>query len=83
MSLQTSKAYLDQGAGSDKGKGKMLEYEVNHPNESNSDVSTPSLDSEFGVPVMRIPDVKKVLTSTNEKLRRLSRENGVMKKTVP
>ena len=51
-----------------KGKGKMLEYEVDHPNESDSDVSAHSLDNEFGVPIMRTPNVKKALTPTNEKL---------------
>ena len=39
-------------AGSDKGKGKMPEYEVDHHDESDSDVSARSLDSEFGVPIM-------------------------------
>ena len=45
---------------SDKGKGKMPEYEVEvHPDDSNSDDSAHSLDSEFGVPIMRTPRVKK------------------------
>ena len=58
---------------SDKGKGKMPEYEVEvHPDDSNSDDSALSLDSEFGVPIMRTPGVKKALTTTNEKLRRSS-----------
>ena len=49
----------------------MPEYEVEeHPDDSDSDYSAHSLDSEFGVPIMRIPGVKKALTSTNEKLRR-------------
>ena len=39
---------------------------------SDSDDSAHSLDSEFGVPIMRKPGVKKVLTTTNEKLRRSS-----------
>ena len=46
-------------AGSDKGKGKMPEYEVD---ENDSDVSARSLDSEFGVPIMRTPRVNKTLT---------------------
>ena len=59
---------------SDKGKGKMPEYEVEvHPDDRDSDDSARSLDSEFGVPIMRTPGVKKALTSTNEKLRRSSR----------
>ena len=47
----------------------MPEYKVDRPNDSYSNVSAPSLDSEFGVPIMRTPGVKKALTSTNEKLR--------------
>ena len=31
------------------------------------------LDSEFGIPIMQTPRVKKALTSANEKLRRSSR----------
>ena len=63
-------------AGSDKGKGKMPEYDVRHPDDSDSNVSAPSLDNEFGVPIMRPPRVKKVLTSANEKLCRSSREKN-------
>ena len=55
------------GVGLDKGKGKMPEYEVNHADESDSDVSAPSIDSVFGVPIMRTPVVQKVLTLANEK----------------
>ena len=62
-------------ARSDKGKGKMPEYEVDHTNESDSDVLARSLDNEFGVPIvrpetpnMRTLRVKKALTSANEKL---------------
>ena len=52
---------------SDKGKGKMPEYEVEvHLDDSNSDDSALSLDSEFGVPIMRTPGVKKALTTTKE-----------------
>ena len=40
------------------------------------DGSTPSLDSEFGVPIMRTPGVKKALSSASEKLRRSSREKN-------
>ena len=58
---------------SDKGKGKMPEYEVEELPDRDSDDSARSLDSEFGVPIMRTPGVKKALTSTNEKLRRSSR----------
>ena len=40
---------------SDKVKGKMPEYEVEvHPDDNNSDDSALSLDSEFGVPMLRI-----------------------------
>ena len=41
-----------------EGKGKMPEYEVDHPDDSDSDVSARSLDSEFGVPIMRTPGVR-------------------------
>ena len=52
----------------------MPEYEVEvHPDDSDSDDSACSLDSEFGVPIMRIPGVRKTFTSTNEKLCRSSR----------
>ena len=51
----------------------MPEYEVDHPDDNDSNVSARSLDNEFGVPIMRTPGVKKALTSTNEKLRRSSR----------
>ena len=47
------------------------EVEV-HPDDSNLDDSALSLDSEFGVPIMRTPRVKKALKTTNEKLRRSS-----------
>ena len=60
-------------AGLDKGKAKMPKYEVDHPKKSDSDVSAPSLDSEFGVPIMQTTAVKKMLTSENEKLWRSSR----------
>ena len=46
------------GTKSYKGKGKMREYEVDHPDDSDSDVSACSLDSEFGVPIMWTPGVK-------------------------
>ena len=47
----------------------MPEYEVEvHPDDSNSDDSAPSLDSEFCVPIIRTPEAKKALISTNEKL---------------
>ena len=46
----------------------MPEYEVVHPDDSDSDVSAPSLDSEFGVSIKLTPRVKKALTSANEKL---------------
>ena len=51
----------------------MPEYEVDHPDGSDSDASARSLDSEFGVPIMQTPIVKKGLTSANENLRRSSR----------
>ena len=46
----------------------MLEYEINQPDKSDSDESARSLDREFGVPIMRTPDVKKVPTLINKKL---------------
>ena len=52
----------------------MPEYEVEeHPDDQDSDDSARLLDSEFGVPIMCTPGVKKALKSTNEKLRRSSR----------
>ena len=51
--------------GLDKGKSKMPQYEDDHPENSDLDVTAPSIDSEFGIPIMRTPGVKKVLTSTN------------------
>ena len=63
---------------SDKGKGKMPKFVVDHLDESDSDVSVHSLESEFGVPIMQIPGVKKALTLTNEKLRRSSREKNLV-----
>ena len=60
----------------DKGKDKMLKYEVDHPDDNDSDVSAPSLDNEFGVPITQTPRVKKALTSANEKLRCSSREKN-------
>ena len=50
----------------DKGKGKMPEYEVDHPNESASDVSACSLDNEFGVGIMQTPGAKKAINSANK-----------------
>ena len=46
----------------------MPEYEV----DGDSDDSARSLDSEFGVPIMQTPRVKKAFISTNEKLRHSS-----------
>ena len=54
----------------------MLEYKVNHPNDSDSDVSASSLDGEFGVPIMRTLGVNKALTTFNKKLQRASREKN-------
>ena len=54
----------------------MPEYEVDHPDDSDSDILAPSLDNEFGVPIMRTPGVKNALTTTNEKLWRSSREKN-------
>ena len=51
----------------------MPEYEVDHLDNINSDVLALSLDSEFSLPIMRTPGVKKALTSANEKLHRSSR----------
>ena len=56
------------GAELDKVKDKMHEYEVDHLDDNDSDVSAPSLDSEFNVPIMQTPGVKNILTSENEKL---------------
>ena len=63
--------------GLDNGKGKMPEYKVDH-RDSDSDISAPSLDSEFGVPIMRTLGVKNVLTSANEKLRRTLRAKNLI-----
>ena len=60
------------GAKLHKGKGKMPEYEVNHPDNSDPDVLAPLLDSGFDVHITRTPGVKKALTSANEKLCRSS-----------
>ena len=51
----------------------MPEYDVDHTDDNDSDVSARSLDSDFGVSIMRTPRVKKALTSANEKLYRSSR----------
>ena len=65
----------------------MPEYEVNHPDESDSDMSTRSFDNDFGVPIVRTFGVKKAIKSANEKLRRSCREKNLVtwfvKKTVP
>ena len=51
----------------------MPEYEVDHPDYSDSDVSAHSLDNEFGVPIIQTSRVKNALTSANVKLHRSSR----------
>ena len=51
-----------------KGKAKMLEYEVDYSHESDVDGLAHSFDSDFGVPIMRTPGVKKDLATTNEKI---------------
>ena len=59
-----------------KGKGKMLEYEDDQFDDNRS---THSLDSDFGgfdLPIIRSPEVKKALTSANEKLRHSTREKN-------
>ena len=56
----------------------MLEFEVDHHDGNDSDGSTLSLDSEFGVPIMRTTRAKKVLTLASEKLRRTSREKNLV-----
>ena len=43
----------------DKGKGEMPEYEVDHLDESDSDISACSLDSEFWCTHYATPVVKK------------------------
>ena len=51
----------------------MPEYEIEElPDNRDSDDSASSLYSEFGVPIMWTPGVKKALTPTNKKLRRSS-----------
>ena len=45
----------------------MPEYEVDHPDGSDSDASARSLDSEFGVPIMQTPGIKKALISAKIK----------------
>ena len=45
----------------------MLEYEANHFDESDMDGLAHSIDTNFGVPIMRTPRVKKALVGTNEK----------------
>ena len=57
----------------DKGKAKMSEYE---DNRFDDDESTHSLDSEFEGLDIRTNGVKKALESTNEKLRRSTREKN-------
>ena len=52
----------------EKCKGRMPEYQFDHPYESDSDMSACSLDNEFGVPIMQTPGIKKTLASTNKKL---------------
>ena len=54
----------------------MPKYEVDHPDDSDSDLSAPSLDNEFGVPIMQTPDIKKALKSATEKHRRSSRKKN-------
>ena len=56
-----------------KGKAKMLEYEVDYSHESDVDGLAHSFDSDFGVPIMRTPGVKKDLATTNEKIWRWTR----------
>ena len=58
----------------DKGKDKMSGYE-----EPIDNASTHSLDSEFeglDIPIIQTDGVKKALKSTNEKLRRSTREKN-------
>jgi hypothetical protein len=47
---------------------KVYNFDNSASNESDLDMSPHSLDSEFGVPIMWTPRVKKVFASTNEKL---------------
>ena len=59
-----------------KAKAKMLEYEDDQFDDNRS---THSLDSDFGgfdLPIIRSPEVKKALTSANEKLRHSTREKN-------
>ena len=69
---------LQPWARSDKGKVKMPQYDVDHHDESHSDVSTRSLHSEFGVPIMQTLGLKKTLGAANEKFWCLSREKNVI-----
>ena len=58
----------------EKGKAKMPKYE---DDQSDGNKLTPSLGSEFGVPIMQTPGVKKAFSSANEKLRRSRVKNPV------
>ena len=74
MSLHSTKACRGQVQNRTKAKVRCPNEVEVHPDDSNSDDSALSLDSEFGVPIMRTPGVKKALTSTNKKLRLSSQE---------
>ena len=50
----------------DKGKGKMHEYEVDHPDKSDLNVLAHSLDNDFCVLIMHTYGVKKVLATLGQ-----------------
>ena len=63
---------------SDKRKAKMHKYKVGHFDKSDADRSACSVNSEFGVPIMKTPIIKKALADTNEKLHCLTKEKNVV-----
>ena len=65
-------------SGIHKGKSKMPNYEVGHPDKSDLDMSAHSLHSVYGKPIMRMPGIKKAMTSTNEKLLHSSQEKNLV-----
>ena len=60
--------HISTSATTDRRKAKMVEYDVNHSDESDVDGLAHSVDNDFGVPIMRTHGLMKALTETNEKL---------------
>ena len=56
----------------------MHKYKVGHFDKSDADRSACSVNSEFGVPIMKTPIIKKALADTNEKLHCLTKEKNVV-----